>query len=424
VSAKPTADRRTYAEDAVSSQTALNGAQAMSALLAYCTHGGRKNIQRRRRNSVLLCGMSILLAWSAGGDAPTSRESVVFAQQEDAKATDAAARRAAIRTQGAATYAKYCVACHGANGEGHVTENANSLRSPSFLSTVPTIFLDQAVRYGRPGTAMAAYHVSFGGPLTDAEMAPLVYYLRSMVEVPRIKVSEKVDGDVGHGKRVYEARCESCHGQRGKGLKAPSLNDPLFLLWATPGFIRHAISEGREGTAMVPFRQVLTAQEIDDVTVYIRSWAKAWVRPHPVLLKTTSISEAVLHPNGPPPQFPALREGYYLPIAALKRAMDSRARFILLDTRSPSRWAVQHVPGAVPLPYYDVDAKASSLPNDGTWIVAYCECPTHVSQLVVDNLRKKGFKNTAVLDEGLAGWIARRFPLDSGLLPESITQQH
>jgi cbb3-type cytochrome c oxidase subunit III len=329
--------------------------------------------------------------------------------------------RSERRARGAELYAKYCTECHGRNGEGHLADNANSLRSRSFLATVSNAFIDNAVRYGRPGTAMAAYHESLGGPLTEADMGPLAFYIMTIADVKRADPGKPGAGDAERGKRIYRARCESCHGPTGKGPTAPSLHDPLFLLTASQPFLRYAVTEGRDGTAMPAFRDSLNAQEIEDVTAHVTSWSRRWIQPGAVRLKSTSLTDAVLNPNGQQATLGPLKDDLFVGAVELKKALDRGSRIVLLDTRAPSAWAVRHIPGAVPLPYFDAEQKASELPNDGTWIVAYCECPIALSKRVITTLRTKGFKNTAVLEEGLAGWVYRRFPLASGIV-ENVSQ--
>ena len=48
---------------------------------------------------------------------------------------------------------------------------------------------------------------------------------------------------------------------------------------------------------------------------------------------------------------------------------------------------------------------------DGTWVIAYCACPHHASGEVVDKLRGRGFKHTAVLDEGILFWKQQGYPV-------------
>ena len=64
----------------------------------------------------------------------------------------------------------------------------------------------------------------------------------------------------------------------------------------------------------------------------------------------------------------------------------------------------------MPIPYYDVE-KLSRIPNDGTWVIAYCACPHHASGEVVDALKRKNYAHAAVLDEGILFWKDRGYPL-------------
>jgi len=51
--------------------------------------------------------------------------------------------------------------------------------------------------------------------------------------------------------------------------------------------------------------------------------------------------------------------------------------------------------GAISVPYYALGG-LDRIPNDGTWVVAYCACPHHASGEVVTELRKHGYPHTAV----------------------------
>jgi cytochrome c oxidase cbb3-type subunit 3/ubiquinol-cytochrome c reductase cytochrome c subunit len=44
-------------------------------------------------------------------------------------------------------------------------------------------------------------------------------------------------------------------------------------------------------------------------------------------------------------------------------------------------------------------------------VLAYCACPHHVSGEVVQALRKRGFKHTAVIDEGIYAWQQKGYPV-------------
>jgi len=70
------------------------------------------------------------------------------------------------------------------------------------------------------------------------------------------------------------------------------------------------------------------------------------------------------------------------------------------------------------MPYYyefgDFERLSADLPKDGTWIVTYCECPRAAAESVNRKLTTLGFKNTAVLWEGIQGWVALGYPVFRG----------
>jgi cytochrome c oxidase cbb3-type subunit 3 len=83
-----------------------------------------------------------------------------------------------------------------------------------------------------------------------------------------------------------------------------------------------------------------------------------------------------------------------------------------------SMWQMGHIEGAVPIPYYydyrDLAPLARDLPKDGTLIVLYCECPRAAAESVNRKLVEMGFENTAVLWEGIGGWISLGYPVQRG----------
>ena len=86
------------------------------------------------------------------------------------------------------------------------------------------------------------------------------------------------------------------------------------------------------------------------------------------------------------------------------------------DGGSDAGYHMAHIEGAVPAPYYaNREEVVASLPRDGTWIVAYCECPRAAADSVVKWLREEGkFTNTAVLYEGIQGWVSLGYPVVAG----------
>lgn len=317
--------------------------------------------------------------------------------------------------EGAELYARYCALCHGESGEGYAADNATRLNGQSLLRTASDAFLTTAIAEGRRGTAMGAYGREHGGPLTASQVDALVTLIRSWQEGPDIDVDAmRVSGDADAGRELYAAHCASCHGPDGRGGSAQSLTAESFLRTASDGFLRYAIVHGREGTPMPGFEDALSGQEIDDLVASLRAFEEdAGPSASAAAVPTLEGVPILRHPDGPAPQF-TLREERYVPAAQVSEAVAAGSRLILLDARPTSDWLRLRLPGALPVPYYDITPVIERLPRDGTWIVAYCGCPHAASGRVVDTLREAGFENTAVLDEGVFHWVEQGYPTERG----------
>lgn len=348
--------------------------------------------------------VALALALSLGGCGPT----------QPAGSASPGAPVAASSPEGEALYAKYCALCHGDRGQGYSADNATALANQEFLRTATDPFLWTAIERGRPGTPMSAFGEAEGGPLAADEIRLLIGHMRSFQTEPSIELSEApVTGDPEAAKAVYKDRCSGCHGLEGEGRSAVSLNNPLFLATASDAFIRHAIELGRPNTTMPAFGSTLEPRVIDDLTALVRSWART--APDATSGEIPpSFEQVVINPDGPVPSFSPLREGRYVPADELHAALQAKSKIILLDARPTSDWIKSHIPGALPVPFYDADKMIASLPKDGTWIVSYCGCPHAASGKVMDALRAAGFPNTAVLDEGIFVWMKRGYPTTTG----------
>lgn len=316
---------------------------------------------------------------------------------------------------GQGLYARYCQLCHAEGGTGYAADNAPSLVSPMFLTGARDDFIAKGIRVGRPNTAMAGYGKSRGGPLDDAQIDAIVAYLRSLGPASVVLPERKSSGDATRGGVLFNRECRSCHGTPKRRGKAPALHNPEFLAAASPAFLRHAIQKGRPPTRMPAFEPRLRAEQIDDLVAWLGGLA-APTRPPP---RTNAVVKDDLpllrYPKGRAPSF-SLRGGRYVSAEQVKKALDEKRRFILIDARSPSDWLQYRLPGALPIPYYDT-VKLERIPNDGTWVVAYCACPHHASGEVVDALRKRNYPNTAVLDEGILFWRDKSYPLEGEAVP-------
>lgn len=357
-----------------------------------------------------------MVACSGAGQAPV-------AVAADGGAQKAATRRAdhslpPIRkltaeqsARAAANYQTYCALCHGADRQGYVNDHAPSLRSRSlFESGIPHAVL-RPLSYGRVGTAMGGYLDEVGGPLTLDETWDLTYWLYEQSGVQRVPLgTEPVQGDVARGQALYGQHCASCHGAEGEGVNAPALGNASALAHNTDDFIRYAIQKGRQDTPMPAWENVLSASDIDSLTAFLRSRASGWQDSQPVLQQLPGPDEYVVNPRGQDPEF-TLQDGVFVSSADLYKALQDKRRMILLDTRVTSVWQTAHIAGSFPYPYYtDMDLEQNALPK-GVLIVAYCSCPRAAAEYVVKKLAARGYDRTAVLYEGIFGWMQQGYPV-------------
>lgn len=320
--------------------------------------------------------------------------------------------------EAARNYQQYCALCHGEDRQGHVNDHAPSLRSKSLLETG---IVERAVTiaYGRPGTPMAGFLDEIGGPMSEDEIRRLTRWLNDQegIPVPRPELPAPVQGDTELGARIYDRHCSECHGAKGEGVTGTALGNPAMLSMTSDAFLRHAIVNGRQDTAMAAFGDVLSDVEINAVTAFLRSRATGWTVERVVLRKPPAVGEYVINPDGAPPEFD-LKDDRYVLSSDLYDAIQNKRRMVILDTRVMSLWQLSHIEGSVPLPYYYERERltdiAQDLPKDGTWIVTYCECPRAAAEFVNAKLVDMGFKNTAVLWEGAFGWVALGYPVAHG----------
>lgn len=326
-------------------------------------------------------------------------------QRPPRKLTDEQAARAE------ANYKKYCTLCHGEDRQGHVNDHAPSLRSKSlFESGVPHAIL-RPLSYGREGTPMGGYLDEVGGPLTLDETWDLTYWLFWQSGAERVKLSEDpVEGNVERGGQVYQQHCASCHGKNGEGVTAPALGNQSALAHNKDEFIRYAIEKGREDTPMQAYENVLSQEDIDNVTAYIRSKATGWTDGKMALKPIPTPDQYVVNPQSDNPDW-ELSEGRYITSEQLYAAMQAKKKMVLLDTRVTSVWQRAHIEGSIPFPYYsNLERRVKDLPKD-VQIVAYCSCPRAAADYIIDKLGDMGFDNTAVLYEGVFGWMNKGFPV-------------
>lgn len=305
-----------------------------------------------------------------------------------------------------ANYTRLCAPCHADDGTGYRADNAPSLVNPTFLESATDEFLQRSIVWGRPGTSMGGYGKSLGGPLDDTSVTGLVAWLRA--KGPKaLALPPAAKGVATRGAEMYQKYCLSCHGDaKGRG-EAPHLANLQFLTVASDPFIKHAIVQGRPKTKMLAFGSVMSDAEVNDVVAYVRQLGAASTTVT-LLPEPTGKEPLAINPKGGDPQWKP-REGRFISVDEVNAALKAGKRMIVIDARPPSEWRRAHITGAVSIPYHEM-TRLAEVPK-GTWAIAYCACPHHLSGIVVDELRKRGHERALVLDEGVTVWHQRGYPV-------------
>jgi len=108
---------------------------------------------------------------------------------------------------------------------------------------------------------------------------PLLATLLALMVAPPV-----ARADDALGRRIYGERCSACHGAGGAGdgpaalaldPKPRNFRDPQFWRQRARAEIRSVVEQGRPGTMMAGFLEVLTPEEIDAVVSYVMHFATA-----------------------------------------------------------------------------------------------------------------------------------------------------
>lgn len=87
---------------------------------------------------------------------------------------------------------------------------------------------------------------------------------------------------------------------------------------------------------------------------------------------------------------------------------------LLLDVRSPGEYADGHIPGAVNVPYDQIQRHQSVLEQQGdSPIVVYCRTGRRAA-IFINEIEKYGFTNLQYMEGDMPGWQRAGLPVAKG----------
>jgi rhodanese-related sulfurtransferase len=96
----------------------------------------------------------------------------------------------------------------------------------------------------------------------------------------------------------------------------------------------------------------------------------------------------------------------------LKKRLDAKEDFRLIDVREDHEWAAGHIPGAIHLCKGIIERDIESqIPDREAEILLYCG-GGYRSALVADNLQKMGYQHVVSVDGGWRGGTGAGFPVE------------
>jgi mono/diheme cytochrome c family protein len=173
-------------------------------------------------------------------------------------------------SEGRKIYQEQCATCHGAQGEGGV---GTALNNKKLLQNTVDDVLFSVIRSGVPSTQMPTWSVAYGGPLTDQDVRNVVEFIRSWEPTAPVIEPEVFVPSAERGLLLFNTACAVCHGIDGvKGLDGEPRSDRQALVALDDETFKDAIVNGLPAKGMPGYDNVLSAEQLEDLTALVGAW--------------------------------------------------------------------------------------------------------------------------------------------------------
>ena len=99
----------------------------------------------------------------------------------------------------------------------------------------------------------------------------------------------------------------------------------------------------------------------------------------------------------------------------VKFYLDNKEALVIIDLRTTKEFQERRLPGARSIPMKELENNLKAIPRSGR-VILYCDCPQ--ASLIQDAFQvlkdDHGYRNIAIMPEGIKGWVQRKFPVASG----------
>jgi len=187
-------------------------------------------------------------------------------------------------SQGEALYLENCAICHGNDGQGGM---GIPLSNKDFLKSASSQYLKKTIRVGRPNRIMPSFYW-----MPESDINEIILYIDGWRKKPAPTWSKQtIVANKAAGKKLYQQKCSSCHGENAQGGKGsglhfsrpsgiaitpPALNNQGLLNSAPDQMLHYIITHGRKNTPMPSAKQLgLSDNDINNLVSYIRSFQQS-----------------------------------------------------------------------------------------------------------------------------------------------------
>lgn len=102
---------------------------------------------------------------------------------------------------------------------------------------------------------------------------------------------------------------------------------------------------------------------------------------------------------------PTMPKAPYVSPQVVKQWLNEKPNVTIIDVREPQEYEQGHIPGAINIPYRDIEQRANEI-NSVDSYVFYCIHSSWRAPYVANLLADAGHKNVYVLEGGIAAWNA------------------